>query len=137
MVYNYGMVFIQILRDYLHWHYTRGVVDYVGVWGNFIHFFFNLFSISLLLRTLISPWRRMQDETKVGITDFSEFFASAVVNVTMRIIGLIVRLIFLSIGLVAILSTVIFGALGFVLWFIAPIGIILLFIAGAKLLITT
>ena len=128
---------MQILRDYLHWHYTRGVVDYVRVWGNFAHFFFNFFSIQLLLRTLLNPWKRLGDETEVHITDIEAYFSRAVVNITMRLIGIAVRLMVIVMGMITLVITIIVGSVGFVLWFVTPMGIILLFIAGIKLLFST
>lgn len=78
----------------------------------------------------------MQDETQVGFTDVYDFLSRLVVNVTMRIIGLFVRLIFILFGILFITIALIVGLGGFLIWFLLPLGIFVLFAAGFNLLVS-
>jgi hypothetical protein len=90
----------------------------------------------LLLGTLLSPWRRLTDDTEVHVTDFYAMFERGVVNVTMRIVGLAIRIIFLVMGTFMLSLTFILGLVGFLSWFVLPLALILLVVAGLQLLVT-
>lgn len=114
---------------YFKWHYGRGFADVIGVWRNFLWFTLHFFSVPLLIRTLFSPWQRLHEEYKKGF-DLENFFGTLLVNTLMRILGVIIRLIFIIIGIIMFFVVAIAGLLFLVFWTIAPFAIIVIFLAG-------
>lgn len=131
------MIVLHIIRDYFHWHYTTGVIDYLRVWGNFLHFILNLFSIKLLVSTLFTPWKRMEEEQKVNITDFYNYFEKHFINFISRIIGALIRSALILVGTVIWAIICVTGLVGFIAWFLLPIGIFILIFAGLELMLTS
>src|SRR3989338_11642729 len=105
-----------LLTRYLIWHYSEALADWWRIVGNFIWFFFHMFSIDLLLRTLFSPFKRLQEERKKGSWAFEDWGGAIIINVLMRLIGFGVRTMFIAVGLIFIIFTAIVGIVAFILW---------------------
>ena len=118
---------------YLKWHYTKAIVDYYRIVFNFIWFFYNLFSIKLSLQTLFSPFHRLS-ETYEGGVHFEKFFEAVIVNSLMRLVGFLLRTFLITIGLAFIIASIILGAFFFIVWVLAPLLILFLFLFGIKLI---
>ena len=78
-----------------------------------IHLILHFFSISTLLGTLFSPWKRLKEDYKKGL-DIAEFFTSLAVNILMRILGAIMRSVVILVGLFALVVVFALGLLVFV-----------------------
>lgn len=115
---------------YLIWHYTEALADWWRIVGNFIWFFFHMFSVGLLLRTLFSPFKRMEEKRKKGSLEFEDWGGAIIVNLLMRLIGFLVRSIIIVVGLVFILFTIIIGLATFILWLILPALVAFLLVFG-------
>ena len=115
---------------YLVWHYTEALADWWRIVGNFVWFFFHMFSIGLLTRTLFSPFKRMQEERKKGSLAFEDWGGAIIVNLLMRIIGFLVRLMIILVGIIFILFTILIGATAFLLWLILPALVAFLLVFG-------
>ena len=115
--------------NYAVWHYTRGVHDLFVIWKNIMWFVKEFFSINLLFKTFFKPWKRLQEKhyRNEGI---SEFLSNILINVMMRIVGMIIRSVVILVGLFVLLISTVFGILLFGIWFILPPLNIFLFIAG-------
>lgn len=124
-----------VLRDYLLWHYGRGILDYVGVLRNYFWFIGNLFSVGTLITTLFAPFKRIQEEQAKLLTDPGTFFGNMLVNIVMRFIGAFVRLI--MIGIAISMWTLLFlgGIIFFIIWIFLPFLVPYLFISGVGLLL--
>jgi len=104
--------------DYLVWHYSRAFRDIFSLWFNFMWFVTHFFSIPLLFRTLFSPWKRLSDEyERAGIEKMAETF---VFNLMSRVLGGVVRSIFLGIGLSMLLLTTAVLVILCVVWLFLP-----------------
>jgi hypothetical protein len=77
----------------------------------------------------LSPWRRLSDEP-APITKPVKFMEGLIINFMMRLVGFIIRLALLAFGLVVTVTAICLAGIGFVLWFIMPAIIVLLFIGG-------
>jgi hypothetical protein len=118
---------------YTFWHYTKAPLNIVQIWKNFLWFFYNLFSIHLLLLSLFAPFERL-DEHYGKIFEFQKMFESFVVNVLMRVVGFCIRIFTIVIG-IAILAAVFFGGIFFlIIWFLAPLVLLFLLSSGVFLL---
>lgn len=121
--------------DFLQWWYSRG-------WGHFamalvdkFRGMADFFSISLLLRTLFSPFKQIstQDATDGGpMAYISNFFD----KLLSRIIGAIVRTMILIFGMVVLLIEAILSLVFVIAWPaipLAPIACIVLCVMGVAL----
>ncbi|MFA6273487.1 MAG: hypothetical protein WC673_03310 [Candidatus Paceibacterota bacterium] len=113
---------------YLVWHYSEALVDWGRIVGNFVWFFFHMFSIGLLLRTLFSPFKRIQEEKKKGSFKFEDWGGAMIINLLMRFIGFLVRSVIIIMGLVFILLTVVIGVVALLFWLVLP-GLVIFLIA--------
>ena len=124
------MKFPILATRYLIWHYSEALADWWRIVGNFVWFFFHMFSIGLLLRTLFAPFKRMQEERKKGSWKFEDWGGAIIINILMRVIGVGVRMVIIAVGLVFIILTASGGALAFILWLILPLGVAFLLVFG-------
>lgn len=120
--------------DYIGWHYTRGVKDFLRIAGNLLWFVANLFSIGLLFRTLFAPWMRLREEKKKQGFDAEELFGNSVVNTMMRLIGFCIRMLTIIAGLIALLLVLAAAVVGFIVWLLLPAIILVLIILGLSLI---
>ena len=124
------MKFPILATKYLVWHYGEALTDWWRIVGNFIWFFFHMFSIGLLLRTLFSPFKRLQEERKKGSWKFENWGGAIIINVLMRLVGFSVRTMFIVVGLIFIIFTAMVGAIAFVFWLILPLMVAFLLVFG-------
>lgn len=120
--------------SYLIWHYSIGLADFFRVWGNFLWFDWHFFSIPLLTKTLVSPWRRLGETKKQPGLHPEEFFGNLIVNTLMRIVGIFVRLATIIIGLFFLVVIAIIGFLALIVWLTAPFIIPFLIASSVRLL---
>ncbi|PIY89349.1 MAG: hypothetical protein COY73_01130 [Candidatus Nealsonbacteria bacterium CG_4_10_14_0_8_um_filter_37_14] len=122
-----------ILFQYLTWHYVDQVRGILLAWKNFLRFNLNYFSISLLLKTLFSHWRKYQWSYGRGfdIKRYAEVFFS---NLISRVIGAIIRFFLILIGVVAEIIIVLAGIIVFLGWLLLPVLLLAGLWFGFKLL---
>jgi hypothetical protein len=114
---------------YIGWHYSRGLVDLCQVWGNFFWFVGHFFSIPLMFRTLFAPWRRL-NEHYPRFFDVEAMGEALIVNVMMRIVGFIARVVLITIGILSYLFVLIAGMLALMVWISLPIAVPALVVAS-------
>ncbi len=85
-------------------------------WVNLIKFGNYFFSIGGLLRTLFVPWHRDKYKTEPGVWGFFEKIGFSIIT---RIIGLVIRTITISVGIIFVIAIIII----FPIFFIFPIKI--------------
>lgn len=121
-------------RAYFSWHYTSAFREAFVIWKNFLVFFYDFFSISLLFKTFFSPWRRL-DEDKPGILNIQDFISVLIINTLMRLVGAIARFFVITIGLCTLALTLILEALFFMVWLLLPLLVPALLITGITFLL--
>jgi hypothetical protein len=122
-----------LIESYFAWHYGRAFVDMFHIWMNFLWFVFNFFSISALIDTFFDPWKRMGESYPKGF-DISGVIMTLMVNLLMRAVGIMVRLIVLCIGLA--FAAIIFstGIIIGILWALMPVVFAMLVIISLHLI---
>ena len=122
-----------ILFQYLTWHYVDQVRGILLAWKNFLRFNLNYFSISLLLKTLFSHWRKYQWSYGRGfdIKRYAEVFFS---NLISRVIGATIRFFLILIGVAAEIFIVLAGIIVFLGWLLLPVLLLAGLWFGFKLL---
>jgi len=123
--------------EYFVWHYGEGLRDFFRVFGNFLWAVYNFFSIPLLLRTFFMPWRRLQEEKKQQGFHAEEFFGNIIVNIIMRLVGMLVRLVTLIIGAAIIIIIFCASIVSLVVWLTLPLVVAVLFVFGLTLIINS
>jgi len=110
---------------YVYWHYSKAPKRFFQIWGNFFSFFFyHLFPVPTLFRTLLKPWKKTGDKTasvgfdpKVVLQNLASGFVS-------RFVGLLVRIIVITVALATELLCLAVGLIFFFIWFFWPVTIV-------------
>ena len=64
----------------------------------------------------------------------TNFFEDLLVNIIMRIVGAVMRIVLIAVGLVFLLLAILIGLMIFIFWFVAPIAVIFLFLYGITMI---
>ena len=133
LLYNAFMV-INLVLSYLVWSGKEVPLFILKVWRNALWFTLHYFSLSTLVTTLFSPWRRYLWSAKGGfnITGYFETLAS---NLFSRIIGAAMRLPIITTGLIATILVFFAGAAVLALWFLLPLIISTSFANAIRILL--
>ena len=123
-----------ILQQWLSWQFIYVPNGILQAWRNFLLFTFNYFSIPILLRTLFFYWRRYRYFYGRGF-DLKRYFDAFTFNIISRVIGAIIRSIFIIIGVLAEMLVITGGLILFLGWFFLPFLIIGGLWLGIKLII--
>lgn len=105
---------------FLRWHYNEGLRFYANRYLYSLRAIVQYFSLPLLLTSLFSPWKRLLvTEKKTGF-DLAAAFTNFSFNMVSRFMGAIVRMILFIVGLLTLVLFAVFGAFGFIFWFVFP-----------------
>lgn len=126
----------QLAFYYFRWHYSRGLRDYMRNWTNFIWFFWHFFSIGLLAKTFFAPLNRIHEQSERAGIHVEEFFQNALVNLIMRLVGMLIRFLFIVLGFLSIAATLLLGGFFFFVWLCMPLVLLGLIAAGVIFFIT-
>ncbi|MBY0328881.1 hypothetical protein K2Q02_02190, partial [Patescibacteria group bacterium] len=74
------------VAQYTSWHYTKGMRELFRNWMDFLWFLAEFFSLGILVKTLLSPWERMDERYTSGFHP-SEMMHTFIVNTLMRVLG--------------------------------------------------
>lgn len=124
---------VGLLFHYIAWHYTRGIIDLLRVWSNFIWFVFTFFSIPLLTTTLFSPFHKLDEGYKKGL-DIGQWLQTFTINTLMRFVGALVRTFIILIGLGMLVFVLIGGSALLIVWILAPFFVMFLIGGGFSLM---
>lgn len=102
------------------WHFYEVPRFLFLIWKNYISFSSDFFSVTLLIKTLFSPWRRYNWKYPRGF-DAGAFFNTLISNIFSRIIGLIVRIVLIILGAVAQIAVIMIGGIMILLWILMPL----------------
>ncbi len=118
---------------YIKWHYSQAILDIVGIIKNFLWFFYDFFSISLLLKTFFKPFRRLGEDYNKGL-DLQAIAESFIINTLMRFVGMLLRTLLIIMGVICIIFTLLFGLFFIISWLLAPLLVLFLILFGLKLI---
>lgn len=128
------MLFTYLVKDYFIWHYTTAIKELIHIWKNFLWFTIHLFSIPQLLKTWISPWKRVREE-QTRTWNLEGFIGRVLIGLLSRIIGFFVRTVFIVVGGVFLSITILTGLSLFISWFLLPILPLTLIALGIAIII--
>jgi hypothetical protein len=87
---------------------------------NLIRFGGYFFSVSLILKTFFSPWKRLQDYYSGSILDIRRYFETLLGNLISRVIGMVLRFFLLVAFILFEILVTTFGMIILAFWFLAP-----------------
>lgn len=129
------MLFLSVVNHYMLWHYSLAFKEIFHVWSNFIWFTIHFFSIPQLVKSWLSPWKRIVEE-RGKKWDLEDFAGYIVIGFFSRLIGFILRSIVITIGLICLTVVIFGGIITYFFWLFAPFFIIGLLGIGITILIT-
>jgi hypothetical protein len=107
--------------------------DLLGIIGNFLWFFYEFFSIPLLLKTLFVPFHRLQETAQKGFKP-SAWAEAFIVTTLMRLVGAFLRILLITIGIFFMILTIVVGTGVMLTWIAAPLMLLFLLISGVTLI---
>lgn len=125
---------MSIFLQALVWQFFDAPKAILKAWQNFLLFNLNYFSVPALLKTFFSPWRRYHYPYG-RVFEIWKNIETFVFNMMSRIIGAILRTIFIIIGLLLEILIILIGAVTFLGWTILPFLLIAGLLFGLKLLL--
>ena len=128
------MKIVLIILGYLRWHYGQAISSLTNIWKNFLYFIYEFFSIKLLFRNFFDPWKRMTDNYPKSF-DLKEYSYIFLVNLIVRIVGIIMRTILIIAGLTCYIILALFYPVALIIWLLLPLIIIVLVGTGLFLII--
>ena len=99
------------------------------IWIDLLWFVYHFFSVPTVVRTFLTPWKRLGEETRSGFHP-QEFFEALVTNTMMRIVGVIIRTFFLLFAALALVVTLLGGVATLILWPFLPLVAVGLVVVG-------
>ena len=124
---------IDVLIKYSYWHYWEHAKIILLAWKNLLRFNLGFFSIPVLLKTFISPWRKYEDSFGRGF-DLQRYLEAITFNIMSRVIGMMMRSFLIVMGISIEILIFFGGFVFFIIWLILPILIIAGLWLGLKLL---
>ena len=130
------MFFVSVLQHYLLWHYGYALVLYVRIYRNLGWFVTEFFSMSTLVRTLFSPFRRITEPSSPTF-DITAWSTAFVINTLSRILGACIRLSLLLCGVATLSLLTLVSLVGYAFWLVAPIVSFGAILGGGYMCITS
>jgi len=124
------MKFFLLAPQYIAWHYSSGFLALIKNICAIIEFEFNFFSIKDLLLTLFAPFQRLKEKNRGSVIDIENLLSIFLVNVIMRLVGLVVRTFILICAFICISISFVLS-LGIILfWIVLPFLLLFLTIGS-------
>ncbi|TSC91449.1 MAG: hypothetical protein CEN92_286 [Candidatus Berkelbacteria bacterium Licking1014_96] len=122
----------QFLGDIFGWWYSKGIRDFFIYLKAILAKITDIFSVKLLLRTYLSPWKR--DITSTEGLPLNEVLRVFIFNLVSRFIGFIIKTIILFIYLIVLAVFLAIALSLVIIWLFLPLISIISLIYGIQLL---
>jgi len=113
---------------YFNWWYTEGYGRLFKYIKAFYIYMTDLFSVKISIRTLFAPWKR--DKISYEGLTLQQKFQVWSLNMASRFIGLIIKVIALTIYLIAVVAVSIFSVFLIIFWPLMPFVALYLIVIG-------
>lgn len=123
-----------VLVQYLTWQFIDSPIEVLRAWRNFLVFNMDYFSIPVLLKTYFSHWHRYHYSYGKRWEPW-RYLETFVFNMMSRVIGAVLRTVFIIIGTAVEVIIVFAGLAVFLAWLAMPFLLVFSFIFGVKLVI--
>ena len=109
-----------LVVGFFQWWYLRGWTDFIHKMMGVLQNLADSFSISLLLKTLFSPFKQISAYGSGG-TSIQAQFSDAADRLLSRVIGFIMRVIIIFAGIITMLLDIVVSSFAILLWPLLPI----------------
>ncbi|KKQ75155.1 MAG: clp protease ATP binding subunit [Candidatus Woesebacteria bacterium GW2011_GWB1_38_5b] len=106
--------------EFLTWHYKAGLQFFIRKWKNTLDWIVHYFSLSLLITSLFSSYKRLADDQKTGFNP-NLYFQKLMFNFVSRGIGAVTRMTLFVLGMGLYFATGVSGVFGIILWCVFPV----------------
>ena len=129
---------IEILTEnttlkWFSWQMFEVPRDILRAWRNFLIFGLEFFSIPLLIKTFLSPWRTYKCSYPKGL-DIWVYIEVFVSNLIFRVLGAVFRTVLIFIGIIFEILIILAGFFIFFGWLILPFLLLFGLYHGFRLL---
>ncbi len=124
---------MNIFLQALAWQFIDMPKGILKGWRNFLLFNLNYFSVPILLRTFVSPWRRYSYNYG-KLFEIKRNFEAFISNAMSRIIGAVLRSFFIALGFFVEVLIIVAGAIIFIGWLLLPVLLLVGFLFGLTLI---
>lgn len=107
-------------HTYFDWHFVTLPQQIFSFTLNLVIFFYHYFSVGLLLKTLLAPWKRQIVTQRSPGFSLTELFEVITFNLISRAIGALVRTFLILTWLIFEIVIIPFGLLALITWIILP-----------------
>jgi hypothetical protein len=114
-----------LIAGFLRWYFVERPHAIVALYGKYAKALSESFALLFMLKTLISPWKRITDEYPSKGWNFEEIAATFFLNLTSRAIGFLIRIVTIITGIAIQIILVIGFAVYLILWIFYPVLILL------------
>lgn len=114
---------------FFEWLFVESTAHAARAWFFFLKFAFDLFSVPLLVRTYFSPWHRYWYGYSKTF-DPTAWFWALFGNAMSRVIGVILRTLFIFLGLLCAVFFFVIGLVCIAFWIALPFASVYLFYLG-------
>ena len=123
-----------LLGEYFVWHYGKSVRDFLIIWRNMLWFGYHFFSMRLLARTFLAPYKRFHQQYDWGHLELGALGQDILLNLFMRMLGMALRSFVLVAGLVFEILVLAAGIVAVAIWLLLPAIAVFLALSGVFLL---
>lgn len=113
-----------LVIEYLWWHYTTAPKEILILFKNYSIATWHKFLIWGHLKTLFSPWHRMQVQLMLPAKGFADRISNIVTDIFIRLIAAMIRMCIIIIGLAAQGAVLIFFVALLLLWVFWPFAVL-------------
>ena len=124
-----------LISEYLLWHYGSSIHEMISIWKDIMWFWYNFFSMPILLKTLVLPFHKVHLKTERKMLDIEDIVGTFLINTIMRAVGFFLRLIILSIGVLFELVSLALGPIALIAWLFLPFLSITIALTGILMLV--
>jgi hypothetical protein len=114
-----------VLRMFLPWYVWQRPREIIRDYFSYVGAMMEVFSFAFLLKTLLSPWKAIQDSAPQKGFNLERWMESMALNMTTRMIGMIIRLLTILTGIVVQVALLIGFATYLAFWFAFPVLLVL------------
>jgi len=116
-----------MIFEMLRWWYVTGWMQAarrIGEWTSSVE---RMFSLSLLLRTLFAPWRRIITPGGRGL---DAKVHAALDNLVSRAVGFVIRIFVILAAGISMLTALVLGVFMAIIWPVLPVAILYCIVRG-------
>jgi hypothetical protein len=114
-----------VLGMFLPWYVVQRPKEIVREYAAYAGAMAEVFSFAFLIKTLFSPWKAIQDSTPQKGFNLERWMESMALNMTTRMIGMVIRLLTIITGICVQIALVIGFATYLATWLAFPLLLVL------------